>query len=176
MSHYHINMAAMIQLGKWFDYLRENNVYDNTRIILVSDHSWPLFSMEDTILNSDNKIVFNDDSKLLNIELYCPLLMVKDFNSQELVTSSEFMTIADVPTLAMENLIENPKNPYTGKAISSAEKTAHEQFVLLTWANGDNSGATFQPGYWASVKDKVLDKNSWTIYDGEMVLSENKAD
>ena len=35
--HYQSNMAAMIQLGNWFDYLRENGVYDNTRIIVVSD-------------------------------------------------------------------------------------------------------------------------------------------
>ena len=36
--HYHANMAAFIQLGKWFDYMRENNVYDNTRIIIAADH------------------------------------------------------------------------------------------------------------------------------------------
>ena len=35
---YHVNMATYLQLGNWFDYLRENDVYDNTRIIIVSDH------------------------------------------------------------------------------------------------------------------------------------------
>ena len=38
-QHYDCDMASMIQLGKWFDYLRENHLYDNTRIILVSDHA-----------------------------------------------------------------------------------------------------------------------------------------
>ena len=38
--HYHVNMAAYIEHGNWFDYLRENGVYDNTRIILVSDHGY----------------------------------------------------------------------------------------------------------------------------------------
>lgn len=38
VRHYQINMASMIQLGKWLDYLKEKGVYDNTRIIIVSDH------------------------------------------------------------------------------------------------------------------------------------------
>ena len=37
-AYYQCNVAALLQLGKWFDYLRENGVYDNTRIIVMSDH------------------------------------------------------------------------------------------------------------------------------------------
>ena len=33
VMHYEINMCALMQLGKWFDYLREQDVYDNTRIL-----------------------------------------------------------------------------------------------------------------------------------------------
>ena len=32
MSHYHTNMSAILRLGEWLDYLRANDVYDNTRI------------------------------------------------------------------------------------------------------------------------------------------------
>ena len=38
VTHYHVNIASYIALGEWFDYLRENGVYDNTRIIIVADH------------------------------------------------------------------------------------------------------------------------------------------
>lgn len=38
IAHYHANMAALLRLGEWMDYLRQENVYDNTRIIIVSDH------------------------------------------------------------------------------------------------------------------------------------------
>ena len=34
MGHYQSNMAAFLLLGYWFDYLKENNVWDNTKIIL----------------------------------------------------------------------------------------------------------------------------------------------
>lgn len=40
-------MAAMLRLGEWFDYLREEGVYDNTRIILVSDHGYRLEQIEE---------------------------------------------------------------------------------------------------------------------------------
>ena len=41
MGQYQIQAAAFEMLGKWFDQLREQGVYDNTRIIIVSDHGWP---------------------------------------------------------------------------------------------------------------------------------------
>lgn len=38
LQHYHINVAAYLQLGKWFDYLKENGVYGNT--LDVSSGKW----------------------------------------------------------------------------------------------------------------------------------------
>jgi hypothetical protein len=46
MMHYHVNMTALIELGKWFDYLKSNGTYDNTRIIIASDHGRDLKSIE----------------------------------------------------------------------------------------------------------------------------------
>ena len=125
MSHYHINMSAMLRLGEWFDYLRENNVYDNTRIILVSDHGRNIFQ--------NDKLVHGDGTDgLKDVEFYYPLLMVKDFDQEGFTVSHEFMTNADVPTLAMKDIIQDPQNPFTGKPITSEEKKAHEQYVLVS--------------------------------------------
>lgn len=168
MSHYQVNMAALMQLGNWFDYLRENGVYDNTKIILVSDHGRYLGHLEELITE-------DDANKVRNVECYYPLLMVKDFNSQEFTTSEEFMTNADVPTLATEGLIEDPKNPFTGNEINSDEKTAHEQYVILSvdWDVAKNNGNTFFPSQWASVKEDMRDVENWTFYDQTMVLTEH---
>lgn len=48
---------------------------------------------------------------------YNPLFLVKDFNdNKEMISISyEFMTNADVATIATKGLIENPTNPFTGK-------------------------------------------------------------
>lgn len=163
----------MLQLGNWFDYLRENDVYDNTRIIIVSDHGRALFQLEELILGD------NDDLK--DVEFYYPLLMVKDFDSEEFVTSDTFMTNADVPTLAVKDIISNPVNPFTGKIINNDEKTAHDQFIIMSvddsrnWNIRINDGNTFLPDKWASVKDDIWDKNNWIFYDEPMVLDENAA-
>lgn len=170
MSHYHSNMAAMLQLGKWFDYLRANDVYDNTKIILVSDHGRYLAHLDELIMDDGS-----DEYK--DVELYYPLLMVKDFNSTEFTTSDEFMTNGDVPTLATKDIIENPVNPFTGKPINSDEKTAHDQFIIMTgrWSVSTNNGNTYQSSYWASVKDDLWDKDNWTFYPKKTVLKEHEA-
>ena len=163
--HYQTNMATMIQLGNWFDYLRENGVYDNTRIILVSDHGSQQYQSDDLIVNTGN-------GGSLSLDYYYPLLMVKDFGSEGFTTSDEFMTNADVPTLAVDSLIEKPVNPFTGKLITNEEKFAHDQFVILSgkYDIKENNGCTFLPSAWAAVGNGIWDTESWTFYNEEVVL------
>lgn len=108
---YHVNAAAMKRLGEWFNFLKSSGAYDNTRIILVSDHGpEPNFLIKTSLP--------------FNIEQFNPLLMVKDFNSSEpMKTDMTFMSNADVPSLAMKGLIEDPVNPFTGKKITTDLKS-----------------------------------------------------
>ncbi len=168
MSHYHANMVALMQLGNWFDYLRENDVYDNTKIIIIADHGQNMNQLEDLIVTDDNGVK-ND------VSFYFPLFMVKDFNSTEFATSTEFMTNADVPTMAVKDLIQNPVNPFTNKPINSNEKTAHRQYIIksVNWDVTVNNGKTFLPAQWCSVEDDIWDKNDWEFYNEETVLKEH---
>ena len=127
MVHYHANAAALLRFGQWLDYLREHDLYDNTRIILVADHGTNLYMENQLKLDTGSEEVFD-------ITAYYPLLMVKDFDSTEFTVSHEFMTNADTPTLAMEGLIDNPVNPFTGKAINADEKLTHPQFITRSWS------------------------------------------
>ena len=160
ITHYHVNMASLMQIGEWLDYLKENDVYDNTRIIIVSDHGRALYQIDELDLGPENYETFN-------AEMYFPYLLVKDFNATGFNTSDEFMTNADVPVLAFEDLIENPVNPFTGKAITSDEKTAHEQYISMSqeWVIGKNDGNVLLPSTWYSVKDNIWDKENWTYID-----------
>ena len=169
MSHYHANMGVMLEMGKWMDYLKENGVYDNTRIILVADHGYPLDMLEALELDSNA-------SNTTNADAFFPLLMMKDFDSTGFVESDAFMTNADVPFLAVGGLIENPVNPFTGKPITVDEKTAHDQLII---ASRDVpmqacTGETFQPVYWASVKDSIWEKENWSFSSERIVLTEHK--
>lgn len=158
-SHYQTNMAALMLLGEWFDYLRENDVYDNTKIILVSDHG--------NYLEQCEKLKVMEGAPDVGVLSYYPLLMVKDFNSNEFTVSDEFMTNADVPTIATEKLIDNPINPFTKKQINNKEKNTHEQYVLVSSevSINKNKGCTFLPGCWYAVKDDIWNDNNWRFIE-----------
>jgi len=164
MAHYHSNMAAMQQLAAWMEYLQASGVYDNTKIILVSDHGCDLYQSE--LFHYPEHI--NTDAAS-----FFPLLMVKDFNAHGFTTSDEFMTNADVPTIAFEGVIENPVNPFTGKSINDAEKTAHGQLIVTYhdgWNIHENNGNTFRPCTWAMVTNNIRDRNDWQFCDVNVVL------
>lgn len=162
MGHYHANMASMIQLGRWFDYMRREGVYDNTRIILVSDHGYGAGSLDELIL---------DDGT--DMSSFYPLLMVKDFGASGFTTSDIFMTNADVPAIAVHGIIDHPVNPFTGKIINSDEKTTHDQYIIDSnkWETDVNNGNTFLPGKWYSIHDNIWDKNNWKLVVEDAVLS-----
>ena len=153
--HYDTNMAAFLRIGDWLDYLKENGVYDNTRIIIVSDHGRDL----------DQFNVYCNDK---DMEFFMPLLMVKDFNSKGFNVSTDFMTNADTPTLATNGIIDDPVNPFTGKAIDSnanegPQKIFYSDFIDST----EVSGNTFPPGIWFNYEgDDPKDASNWT-YKGE---------
>ena len=169
MAHYHVNMASMLRLGEWFDYLREQGVYDNTKIILVSDHGYPHGQTEELFMDLPNRFV--------DVSGYFPLLMVKDFGAEGFTTSHSFMTNGDVPYLAVKDLIANPVNPFTNKPITDAEKTAHDQFITMSYTSdvNVNNGTTFEASAWLSVKDDIWNKDNWTFIGGDVTLSEHKA-
>ena len=133
VTHYHVNIATYIQLGEWFDYLRKEGVYDNTRIILVSDHGKDLNQ-------------FGIESNGQNLECFMPLLMVKDFNSKGFTVKEDFMTNADTPVLATAGLISNAVNPFTGKPLTSEAKNG-TQTVLYTeeWNPSEKHIYNFPP-------------------------------
>lgn len=158
MGHYHVNMASFIEIGKWLDYLKENGVYDNTKIIIVADHGRGLQQMDGMLLDdgSDN---------LYDTEFYYPLLMVKDFDAKEFTESEEFMTNADVVTLATTGVIDNPQNPFTGKLITNDEKTAHDQYVFGSqlFDVNQNCGNKYVSGIWFAVHDDMRKIENWKV-------------
>lgn len=153
-THYHINMAAFIALGAWMDNLKENGVYDNTRIIIVSDHGHPMgyetmkFGSEDY----EDVLTFN------------PVLLVKDFDSRGFSADETFMTNADTPTLAFAGLIDTPVNPATGNPVTDEDKTGREILIKHTeiWDIKLNNGDDFLPGDWYCLTgEDIFDTGAW---------------
>ena len=158
--YYETNMTAMIELAKWLDYLKANDVYDNTRIIIVSDHSHNLNYEEDLIKTVDDPEIgakTNLDPMIFNC-----MFLVKDFDSSEFTVDDTFMTNADTPTIAMDGLVENPVNPFTGNAIDSSAKAGEQHLLWCTkWDTDENNGNQFLPGFWFSVHDDIFESGNW---------------
>ena len=162
MEHYHCDMAAFIQLGKWFDYLRENGVWDNTRIIIVADHGYPI-GLENILMDQGDEVKPNEeyeDATGVN-----PVFMIKDFGSNEYSVSDTFMTNADVPSEAFKGIIDNPVNPFSGNPIDESGKEVDEIHCMLTeWDIDKNHGNTFTDPIWFTLKNKYMfDENNWTF-------------
>lgn len=96
-------------------------------------------------------------------------LLVKDFGARGFGIDERFMTNADTPTLALDGLIEDPVNSFTGKRSTNDAKNAEEQHVFYTdiWNTDQNNGNTFLPGSWyALVGHDIFDLNGWEKLGG----------
>jgi len=79
VSPYENNLWIMNTLIKWIDWMKENDVYDNTKIIIVSDHGahWFRFNRE---IDIDIPFI-NTDSYRVPLKWMLdlnPVLLVKD--------------------------------------------------------------------------------------------------
>jgi hypothetical protein len=150
---FHVNMVSFLLLSKYFNYLIDNDVYNNTRIILVSDHG---AYYEGTFKLPGGLTLCNFNS----------LLMVKDFDSKfDLNTNETFMTIADVPHVTASGLIKNMVNPFTHKELS-VEK--HNGAVITTareWSPSKMLRYSYdiKDNEWLHVKDNIFDINNWSL-------------
>jgi len=160
-GHYFINMASYLQLENWLNYLKKEGVYDNTRIIIVSDHGFTLGQFDSMLIGNE----FPD------AEGYNPVLMVKDFNAGDspVKTSNTFMTNADVPTLAVKDLIQDPVNPFTKQVLNNAEKNKEPQMLNTSehFYLKQQMGTIFNTsdGKWYSVHDNIFDRDDWKLID-----------
>jgi hypothetical protein len=158
MSHYESSAAAYIQLGNYFDFLRQSGVWDNTRIIIVSDHG---------IMNQyANMFGGQLDIGAMNIDAFNPVLMVKDFGATGFNIDESIMTNADVPFIATGGIIENPVNPFTGNPLIMN----HEMpFCVLNsddWTVAGPDALRFAEDDWYVFNgDEVYNTDSWE-FDG----------
>jgi YidC/Oxa1 family membrane protein insertase len=153
--NYPANAAALKRMGAWFEYLKQNGVYDNTRIIIVADHG----------ANINSGKFYEAEKLSFNREIYNPLLLVKDFNVDfALKTDNSFMTNADVPSLAFRDLIQNPVNPFTGNPVSD-EKKQGELYITTSgkWMPYEHNANTFRIDLdeWYTVRADIFDVNNW---------------
>lgn len=132
---YEVYCAIFIKTAKFLDYLRENDAYDNSRIIIVSDHGYHVnmqyYSHITTDDIKDSLYDFRKSDRQIPNSFDCTL-MFKEFNCNEpLKTDDTFMTNADSFYFAIKDLNLSDTNPFTGKKFSVEKDNGMNLFFQL---------------------------------------------
>ena len=156
-AHFTTMMAAFKLLARFLNRLKELDVYDNTRIIIVSDHGTGISVPE----------LVNDLPNLKKQNVVASLL-VKDFGKRGGVSMNmKFMTNADTPALALEGIAPDAKNPFTGVPLAPADKTG---FIKIMTAQAQSTRIRKKTQFdvsddeWFTVKDDIFVNGNWKPY------------
>lgn len=155
---YIIDAVTLNQVLEYCNYLKENGVFNNTRIIIVSDHG---------IGNRNTDKYITKDVDGYSKDHLNPVLLVKDFNANDdFATDNSFMTNADVPNIALRDIIENPVNPYTGNRITSESKNNGVQVTIADLFMVHHSSSknifTVSEDSWWTVKENIFIDSNWS--------------
>ena len=164
---YHTQMATFKMLAAWFDYMKENSVYDNTRIIIVSDHGGATTEKDfDENKALDDKVAGN---KYSGRGHYHCLLMYKDFNANgDVITDNTFMTNADTPSLLLKGYGKDFTNPFTGNVIPLETSQFKKDGIYLTASDAHQplyNGTykfSIKDTEWWHVKENIFESKNWT--------------
>ncbi|MCR5290545.1 MAG: membrane protein insertase YidC [Treponema sp.] len=169
INDYATQVAAIKRIAEWLDYLKANGVYDNTRIILVSDHG--TYDTEDDMeYNPELDAAIDGGESKGRGHFHC-LLMYKDFNARGKVfeDNNTFMTNADVPALALQGLIDNPVNPFTQKKIPLDTTSLKKEGIIVTpcddhqaWLYRKDTVFNIKDTQWWKVKDNIFKSENWS--------------
>lgn len=159
IMNYQPFIATLKQIGLWIDFLKENDCFDNTRIVITSDHG-----RYNNIKSGSDK-----ETDFYNNEMLCfnPLLMVKDFNSNsEIKVDNKFMTNADTIFLASEGIIPELKNPFLNKNLKQDKDNGVNVYWSYNKADDDNSLIPIEKRYTLPLKDGYKIKNGFFDISG----------
>lgn len=153
-QHLRSEKCALQSLEKWFDWMKANNVYDNTQIILVSDHGrWD---------SSELIAAFGGDNESRSGIVYPlalhGLLLVKDFNAKgNLKTNTEYLTANwDVQNLILRNIGQHTDEPWL-----SSERVRCS--VDGSWPRTSHKKDKYVIKNSVCVKGTIFDRNNWNI-------------
>ncbi|MBI9099664.1 MAG: membrane protein insertase YidC [Spirochaetaceae bacterium] len=153
MSYYSAHWA-MVYIGDFLTWLKENEIYDNTKIILVSDHGIHEDSSYMTpFLNREESVRLGKELRFLN--RMNPLLLVKDFSSYgELKQDNRFMSNGDVNAIAFDK--DSPL-----KEVSREERILRTAYTL-GWQTRflENRDKHTYDGFYR-VRNNLFDLKNW---------------
>ncbi|MEX0986486.1 MAG: membrane protein insertase YidC [Bacteroidales bacterium] len=158
VTPYENNKWALETLSDWIHWMKKNEVYDNTKIIIVSDHGphWWSFKGE---VDTNIPVIPNARVKKINeasMGLFA-LMLVKDFHSQgELKEDWRFMSNADVSAIIFNENDPTKVEPPLLRTLPTSEVLWERRLWEL---NQLRIIKQFE------VTDNMYDLNNWKVVD-----------
>ena len=159
-EHFYANYLAHEECAKFFHFLKENDCYDNSRIIIAGDHG--RYSMK----TRDMSFLKDFAGTGFRPEELIPLMMMKDFNSDgNLKIDNTFMTLADIPFLTVKDLDEKLQiNPFTGILFKDSQLKSPAKIMI---------GGEWQADKKLEMKEFKADENDWAFVKEDVYKPEN---
>jgi YidC/Oxa1 family membrane protein insertase len=158
VSPYENNKWTIETLATWIEWMQENEVYDNTKIIILSDHG-PHWNHYKGGIDNEMPITYNPNLKAdknVSVGLY-PLLLVKDFRkSGPLTTDMRFMSNSDAIDIIFER-----ENPTVGEPKRNRKLTT----TLVQWENKLWENTALKINQMFEVTDSAYNLYYWRILD-----------
>ncbi len=152
-SPYQNNKWTIETFAKWIEWMKKEGVYDNTKIIVFSDHGphWGFYKGKEKdvpmILNPNLKINYYDLQGLY------PLLLVKDFGSKgKLRRDKRIMSNADATYIAFEENDPTKIEPPLERSLPSS---------VVKWERKIWLQNQFNILYQFEVSNNVYDLKNW---------------
>ena len=155
VRHFYANVSSINILIDFIKFLKDNDVYDNTKIILISDHG-----------GTFNKSNMDDLSKGKFLNMFNALLIYKDFSSRgNIKIDTNFMTIADMPYIVTKH-IPNIKNVFNNGIITNDYKKNGVNIVELNaWEINKQFYSRYDFDKYYFVKNDIFDINNWKKFE-----------
>ncbi len=156
-AFYYTHRCEMQELAHYMDWFRERGIYDNTMIVLVSDHGWkshnPMFAgpMFDGL---ENQSVYS---------MFQAFLMVKPFGSSgPLQESKEFISNANAAGMLCET-IGGCVDRASGKTITNRKLEGAVTMHETPWQPTGQKSDSFVTERTYEVHDDMHSPANWTL-------------
>jgi len=104
VTPYQNNLWTIEKIASWMKWMKKNKVYDNSKIIILSDHGIRDTEINDTVMITNPFIPkLSEKVPLEDLLYFTPLMMVKDYNQNgQLEEDWRFLSNADTYSIAFD--------------------------------------------------------------------------
>jgi len=154
VSPYENNLWTIQTLARWVEWMKTNGVYDNTKIVLFSDHG-PHWNHFEGQIDMDIPLTIGDNDEISpqSVMGMFALMMVKDFDKKEaLQIDWRFLSNADATNIAFDENDPTKTEPAPSRTLPSA---------IVAWKRKIWLDPQVKIVRQYKVKDNLFDLSNW---------------